>query len=85
MSRFTWHSRADRDAEQRAEQELALRRQRDRKLKETDWTQLPDAPLDAAASAKWARYRQELRDLLDQAGDRRPEDVELPTPPQRAR
>jgi len=29
-------------------------------LKATDWTQLPDAPVDAAA---WATYRQALRDL----------------------
>lgn len=29
-------------------------------LKQTDWTQLPDAPVNAQA---WASYRQELRDL----------------------
>lgn len=29
-------------------------------LKETDWTQLPDAPVD---SESWANYRQKLRDL----------------------
>ena len=31
-------------------------------LAESDWTQLPDAPVDAAA---WAEYRQELRDAPD--------------------
>lgn len=31
-------------------------------LAQTDWTQLPDAPVDAIA---WALYRQKLRDLTD--------------------
>jgi hypothetical protein len=31
-------------------------------LVECDWTQLPDAPVDAAA---WATYRQQLRDVPD--------------------
>jgi hypothetical protein len=33
---------------------------RDRLLAESDWTQLPDAPVDRQA---WADYRQALRDL----------------------
>lgn len=33
---------------------------RDRLLVESDWTQLPDAPVDRAA---WAKYRQALRDF----------------------
>lgn len=33
---------------------------RDRLLAESDWTQLPDAPVDRDA---WATYRQALRDL----------------------
>ena len=36
-----------------------MRAVRKRLLAESDWTQLPDAPVDAAA---WAEYRQELRD-----------------------
>ena len=39
---------------------VALRRQRDIELKSTDWTQLPDAPVDKES---WAEYRQKLRDL----------------------
>lgn len=35
------------------------------KLAESDWTQLPDAPVDKAA---WATYRQALRDLPAQGG-----------------
>lgn len=37
-----------------------IRAERDRLLAASDWTQLADAPVDAAA---WAVYRQELRDI----------------------
>ena len=40
-----------------------IRRERNRRLAETDWTQLPDAPVDASV---WADYRQALRDITDQ-------------------
>jgi hypothetical protein len=33
---------------------------RNAELARTDWTQLPDSPVDASA---WATYRQSLRDL----------------------
>ena len=42
-----------------------LRLHRDRLLAQSDWTQLPDAPVDKAA---WATYRQALRDLPAQGG-----------------
>jgi hypothetical protein len=41
-----------------------IRNERNRLLADSDWTQLPDAPVDAAA---WATYRQDLRDVTDQA------------------
>ena len=37
-----------------------MRYYRNRLLVDSDWTQLPDAPVDAAA---WANYRQQLRDF----------------------
>jgi hypothetical protein len=37
-----------------------LRKSRDKALAASDWTQVPDAPVDQAA---WATYRQALRDL----------------------
>lgn len=40
-----------------------IRAERHAKLIASDWTQLPDAPVDAAA---WASYRQELRDITSQ-------------------
>ena len=42
-----------------------VRGKRDRLLVDSDWTQLPDAPVDAAA---WATYRTALRDVSDQTG-----------------
>lgn len=47
------------------EQAAAVRNQRNALLAQSDWTQLPDAPVDQAA---WATYRQELRDISGQSG-----------------
>jgi hypothetical protein len=48
----------------RTEQEWAnVRNQRNFHLLRTDWTQLPDAPVDTAT---WATYRQALRDITEQ-------------------
>lgn len=35
---------------------------RNAKLKETDWTQMPDSPLSVTEKSEWAEYRQNLRD-----------------------
>ena len=48
-----------------AEQAKSVRASRSDKLKDSDWTQVEDAPVDKAA---WATYRQELRDISAQAG-----------------
>jgi hypothetical protein len=41
-----------------------IRTERNKLLADCDWTQVADAPVDAAA---WATYRQELRDITTQA------------------
>lgn len=41
-----------------------VRADRNKRLVDSDWTQLPDAPVDAAV---WAIYRQALRDVTTQA------------------
>ena len=47
-----------------AEDDLSwLRRERDKRIAETDWTQLPDVP--EQTKLKWQQYRQELRDITD--------------------
>ena len=42
-----------------------VRAARNQRLADSDWTQLPDAPVDQAA---WTAYRQALRDVTDQPG-----------------
>lgn len=41
----------------------AVRMERTRLLRWSDWTQMPDSPLSAAERADWAIYRQALRDF----------------------
>lgn len=77
---YTKHSVADLDAEgiaaKDAEQAKSVREQRTQKLKDSDWTQVADAPVDQAA---WATYRQALRDVPSQAGF--PWEVQWPVAP----
>lgn len=47
-------------AQIKAEALANLRHERNAKLTATDWTQLADSPVD---KARWAIYRQQLRDL----------------------
>jgi len=63
-----------RQLEQKAEE---ARTQRDALLSQSDWTQVPDAPVDQAA---WAEYRQALRDLPQQAGF--PTEITWPVKPE---
>ena len=53
-----------------------LREERNKRLAETDWTQLKDIDLDIIRERDWKNYRQALRDLttssipkLDEYGD----------------
>jgi hypothetical protein len=59
-----------------AEQAKSVRTTRGEKLKDSDWTQVADAPVDKAA---WATYRQALRDVTDQEGF--PWTIDWPTNP----
>jgi hypothetical protein len=53
-----------------------FRQKRNNLLQQSDWTQVPDAPVDQAA---WATYRQQLRDLPENVDPLNPI---WPTPPQ---
>jgi hypothetical protein len=55
----------------------AIRSQRNQMLKDSDWTQLSDSPVDKQT---WVTYRQELRDITKQAD---PFNVIWPTEPGR--
>lgn len=57
------------------------RTQRDNALKETDWTQLPDSPLENVKVTEFATYRQALRDLTDHANWPELQEGDWPTTP----
>ena len=64
----TWQvtaASAEEITERLQRKEAEVRQQRNELLSACDWTQLPDAPVDAQV---WANYRQELRDVTAQAG-----------------
>ncbi len=55
------------------------RTKRDKLLAATDWTQVLDAPIDAATREAYRAYRQALRDIPDQEGF--PENITWPELP----
>ena len=63
-------------AERTANKTVSVRFTRNETLKNSDWTQLPDSPVDSVA---WAAYRQDLRDIPQQVGF--PWTVTWPTEP----
>lgn len=58
---------ADEIATRLSNQWDAVRAERNRKLAGSDWTQLPDCPLENTKQTEWATYRQELRDITSQS------------------
>lgn len=57
--------------------ESKLLRKRFFDLVNSDWTQLPDSPLSEEEKQRWAKYRQELRDITKADGF--PDNVVYPT------
>jgi hypothetical protein len=47
----------------------AIRMQRDQRLRQSDWTMLPDAPLSEVQRSAWATYRTALRDVPQENSD----------------
>ena len=77
---MTWQvspASAEEIAERLERKSAEVRQQRNDLLSACDWTQLSDAPIDAAV---WATYRQELRDITDQLGF--PWEIEWPVVPE---
>lgn len=62
-----------------AEVEQVVRSMRDAILNLSDWTQMPDSPLDSAAKTSWASYRTALRDISTQSNF--PTNITWPTQP----
>jgi hypothetical protein len=46
---------------------IDLRKERNAKLADTDWTQGADSPLTDSKKTEWVTYRQSLRDITDSA------------------
>ena len=67
-----YRARIDAEAAER------VRTERNKKLSDTDWTQLADSSANATA---WGTYRQALRDLPVSSGDDWPHNVTWPTEP----
>jgi hypothetical protein len=57
---------AEEQAVKQAQQALIVRRDRNTRLAESDWTQLDDSP--SIKKLEWANYRQALRDVPTQIG-----------------
>lgn len=55
-----------------------IREERNKKLLDSDWTQLADSPLTNQKQTEWQIYRQSLRDITTQLN---PFSIEWPTPP----
>lgn len=64
------------EPERKAETANNVRVERNNRLADCDWTQLPDAPVNSTA---WAAYRQQLRDISAQTGF--PWEVQWPEKP----
>jgi hypothetical protein len=56
-----------------------IRKQRNKLLLESDWTQLSDSPLSPEKKTEWSVYRQELRDITSQPD---PNNIVWPTKPE---
>lgn len=71
----------------RSQEEIAafelrsLRSERDRKLKESDWTQLADVALTDTKKTEWSNYRQALRDITESFQSVNDEGFAWPTEP----
>jgi hypothetical protein len=64
--------------ERLARQWERIRRERNRFLADSDWTQFVDSPLSAEKKAEFQAYRQELRDITEQPD---PFDIWFPEAP----
>lgn len=76
-----WRTKEQIEQEREAHAWASLRAERNRRLAETDWIMLPDAPVPPGTTREqWAAYRRALRDVPQQPGA--PYDVTWPEEPQ---
>ena len=71
------------DARILADEWTQIRRERDRLLTSSDWTQGADSPLSGSKKTEWATYRTSLRDLpSDQSSKTTEKDITWPDKPE---
>ena len=58
-----------------------LRMFRNAALEESDWTQMPDSPLNESKKTEWATYRQALRDITSHSNWPNLAEEDWPTKP----
>ena len=73
---YNWDKQEWEDTRTIDQQWDIVKQQRDTLLQQSDYTQLPDVPLDNKPA--WATYRQELRDVTNQPD---PFNIVWPIPP----
>ena len=73
---YNWEKQEWEDTRTINQQWDIVKQQRDTLLQQSDYTQLPDVPLDN--KPEWATYRQELRDVTNQPD---PFNIVWPVPP----
>lgn len=66
-------------AERHEYRSAMVREDRNQRLAECDWTQLPDSPLSDVDKTLWKTYRRQLREVPEQASY--PWDVQWPVKP----
>lgn len=77
------YTRDDHDQYQHNLSLAGIRQRRNRRLAESDWTQMPDVPLSAEQKSAWQTHRQALRDITATLPDMMPENYQpsWPIPP----
>ena len=65
VDKYTTEELAAQNAVKEDNEKQEVRNKRDSLLQMSDWTQLPDSPVEKSA---WATYRQALRDITAQSG-----------------
>lgn len=66
VSKWREEDASEEEVSERTRVQLGLVRvKRNELLAKSDWTQLPDSPLDNTARNVWADYRQSLRDITE--------------------
>lgn len=71
---------AERQALRLQSQWAHIRTERDARIAKTDWTQLPDSPLNSEQIEAYKAYRQALRDIPQSQPS--PREITWPSPPE---